>query len=346
VIASLPHQAPKPFQNDALRLLLVAQNTLISCVALVFHARRARARATIQPRAMLETDSEVFRSAVRSDCHERAFMLSAVGIASAIHLTSAGYVLTVDASDQALAQRHLLSYDAESRAAPAAAAPMPLAHPNAWQGCVVYVAVLLGVGLAVSNGWWRLDAFDLGELDAAQVKHGQWWRAWTALTLHLDGAHLAANLTAGIWFGYLAARQIGSGTAWLLTVTGAALANLLESQFGPSSHRAVGASTAVFTALGLLVSHAWRRGLRVSQRWAMRWAPLVAGAVLLGWFGSAGEGTDIVAHALGFLCGCTLGAWAASPRVERALSHMPQWLAGAAALASIGIAWECALLRG
>ena len=177
------------------------------------------------------------------------------------------------------------------------------------------------------------------------MQNGQWWRAWTALTLHLDSAHLAANLGAGVWFGYLAARQIGSGTAWLLIVSGAALANLFESQFGPATHRAVGASTAVFTALGLLASHSWRTRFHIPQRWALRWAPLVAGAVLLGWFGSAGEGTDIVAHALGFVFGCLLGAWAALPAVERALSRVPQWLAGAAAVASVGIAWACALLR-
>jgi membrane associated rhomboid family serine protease len=68
--------------------------------------------------------------------------------------------------------------------------------------------------------------------------------------------------------------------------------------------------------------------------------------VLLGWFGSAGEGTDIVAHALGFVFGCVLGAWVALPAVQRAFDRVPQWLAGAAALAAIGIAWVCALLRG
>jgi membrane associated rhomboid family serine protease len=272
-------------------------------------------------------------------------MLSAVAVPSAIHFDGAQYVLTVDPAYSALAQGHLRSYETESRPVPPLPEP-PRVHPNAWIGCVLYLAVLVGVGLAISNGWWRLDAFELGELDAEQVQNGQWWRAWTALTLHLDSAHLAANLGAGVWFGYLAARQIGSGTAWLLIVSGAALANLFESQFGPSTHRAVGASTAVFTALGLLASHSWRTRFHIPQKWALRWAPLVAGAVLLGWFGSAGEGTDIVAHALGFVFGCLLGAWAALPAVERALSRVPQWLAGAAAVASVGIAWACALLRG
>ena len=282
-------------------------------------------------------------------------MLSAVEIASVVEFDGTHFILMVDAADAALAQSHLRSYDIESRpAAPMPAPPRP--HPDAWIGCVLYVVVLVGVGLAVSNGWWRLDAFDVGELDAGRVQHGQWWRAWTALTLHLDIAHLAANLGAGIWFGYLAARQLGSGTAWLLTVNGAALANLFESQFGPATHRAVGASTAVFTALGLLAAHSWRTRIHYPQRWALRWAPLVAGVVLLGWLGTAGEGTagegtagegtDVVAHALGFVFGCLLGYCAALPAMERVLQRLPQWLAGIAATASIGIAWVCALLRG
>jgi rhomboid protease GluP len=206
----------------------------------------------------------------------------------------------------------------------------------------------------VSNGLWRLDAFDLGALDAGRVQHGQWWRAWTALTLHLDGAHLVANLAAGVWFCYLAAAQIGSGSVWFLIVTGAACANLLEGLLGPPTHLSVGASTAVFTALGLLAAHSWQLRSSYTQRWAVRWAPLVGGVVLLGWFGSGGgsEETaatavtqiDIVAHAAGFGVGCILGALAARPALQAALDRVPQWLSGLAALGSIAIAWACALV--
>jgi membrane associated rhomboid family serine protease len=296
---------------------------------------------------MSDADSEVFRSAVRAECHERAFVLSAVGIAAAIDFDGEHYLLTVPSELAAAASAHLRSYELESIPVPPPPEP-PRPHPHAARGCLVYVAVLVGVALAISNGWWRLDAFELGELDAGAVQHGQWWRAWTALTLHLDSAHLAANLGAGIWFGYLAAAQIGSGSSWLLIVTGAALANLFEALFGPATHRAVGASTAVFTALGLLAAHAWRTRLHIAQRWALRWAPLVAGAVLLGWFGSGGESndgesTDIVAHALGFLVGGLLGVCVAVPAVARAVNRVPQWLTGGAALASIALAWACAL---
>jgi membrane associated rhomboid family serine protease len=294
---------------------------------------------------MLDAATEIYRSAYRSECHERAFMLSAVGISSAIEFDIDGYRLMVTEADAGAARQHLQAYERE-RLNPRPPPPEPLpTRPYAWVGCLGYVAVLVVVALAIGNGWWRLDAFDTGELDAGLVQHGQWWRAWTALTLHLGGEHLLANLGAGVWFGYLAAASLGSGTAWLLTVNGAALANLLEGLLGPATHRSVGASTAVFTALGLMVAYTWRRQLHVPQRWALRWAPLVTGVVLLGWFGSEGEGTDLVAHLLGFLVGCVLGALAALPRPRRLLARLPQWLAGTMALLSLAIAWSCALLR-
>jgi membrane associated rhomboid family serine protease len=212
----------------------------------------------------------------------------------------------------------------------------------------MYVAVLLGVTYATSSGMWRLDAFDVGELDATRVQGGQWWRAWTALTLHLDAPHLAANAAAGIWFGYLAGRLIGVGNAWLLVVLGGGLANWLEAYFGPATHRAVGASTAVFTALGLLSAYSWRTRFRFPQRWALRWGPLIAGVVLLSWTGSGAEGpeaqtVDVVAHASGFAVGVALGATVAWQPADRILADIPQGLAGLAAFAVIVMTWVLAL---
>jgi len=284
----------------------------------------------------------VFRSPRRRDCEERLLVLTAVGVAGLVAHADSEFLLQVPPADAPYAIRHLLQYEAENQAPPPPPPP-PRVYPHAWAGSVLYVAVLMGVAWALSNGLVRLDAFELGVLDAQRVQAGQWWRAWTALTLHLDGPHLAANLVAGAWFGYLAARQMGGGTAWLLTVTGAALANLLEGLLGPPEHQAVGASTAVFAALGAMSAYSWRERFQLPQRWARRWGPLVAGVILLGWTGSAGEGTDLVAHLAGFAVGALLGATVALPRFQGLLDRIPQWLTGAAALASLTIAWSCAL---
>ncbi|MDE2219185.1 MAG: rhomboid family intramembrane serine protease [Gammaproteobacteria bacterium] len=291
---------------------------------------------------MIEDLREVYRSTSHPACRDRALVLTAVNIENIMLTEGVDCLLCVDAADATRALAHLRQYEAENHAVPVVRVAARV-YPFAWAGAIVYALVLLGVAFAIANGYWRPEAFENGALDAGLVQQGQWWRAWTALTLHLDANHIVANLGGGIWFGYLAARQLGSGRAWLYIVTGAALANLLEGLLGPAAHRSVGASTAVFTALGLMAAHSWRTRLPLRQSWARRWAPLVAGTVLLGWLGTAGEGTDVVAHLMGFLVGCLLGATAGVPAVARRLERLPQWLAGAAALAALAIAWACAL---
>lgn len=304
---------------------------------------------------MPDAGVEIFRSARRAECDERAFVLAAVGIACEITAQGADYLLHADPAEAAQALAHLHQYEIEMQH-PSAAAPLPSPrlHAGAWVGSAIYAAVLLTVAIAVSNGMWRLDAFDVGELDARRVQGGQWWRVWTALTLHVDGAHLAANTAAGIWFGYLAARLIGVGNTWFLVLLGAGAANWLEARLAPLDYRAVGASTAVFATLGLVAAYSWGTRYRFAQRWAVRWGPLVAGVVLLGWTGAGGgevtappgaSGTevDIVAHALGFTVGLLLGIAAAWRPLTRILDRAPQWPAGLVSLAVIAWSWLRAL---
>ncbi len=303
---------------------------------------------------MLTTVLEVFRSSRKADCDERAFVLTAVGIPSQVHFDGWHYVLTVEEPQYAEAVMHLSRYAAESRPPPPAPPPQKL-YPFAIVGCVLYAVILVFVGLAVASGLWRLDAFDIGAIDAARVQAGEWWRAWTALTLHVDEGHLAANLGGGLWFGYLAGRQLGPGHAWFLTVLGAGVANLLEALLGPAQHHSVGASTAVFTVLGLMAAYTWRIRYELPQRWALRWGPLVAGALLLGWLGTGGltgidkpeviaeSTTDIVAHASGFFVGAVLGAVAAAAVIRAWMVRVPQWVSGIAAIGIIAAAWAVGL---
>src|SRR5438094_8891587 len=118
---------------------------------------------------------------------------------------------------------------------------------------------------------------------------------------------------------------MGAGTAWLLTVTGAALANLLEGLLGPPEHQAVGASTAVFACLGAMSAYSWRERYQLPQRWARRWGPLVAGVILLGWTGAGEEGAqiDVMAHLAGFAVGAVLGATVALPALQAARAAIP-----------------------
>ena len=60
----------------------------------------------------------------------------------------------------------------------------------------------------------RTDFKIVGAVDRAAVSHGAWFRLFTAVTLHADVAHLAANVTIGIVFLGLAMGCFGVGNAF------------------------------------------------------------------------------------------------------------------------------------
>jgi len=183
-----------------------------------------------------------------------------------------------------------------------------------------------------------------GDADAGLIVDGEWWRALTALTLHGDYAHLFSNLIAGAFLGMVLSQVLGSGLAWLLILLAGGLGNGLSALFQPADHMAIGASTAVFGALGILVvlmtryqRSLWRRGLR-------RWAPVAAGVMLLAFVGIEGERIDIGGHIAGFAAGCLIGAVllaAGEPSTRQ--EGIVQVACGAAALILLAGAWLIAL---
>jgi membrane associated rhomboid family serine protease len=125
------------------------------------------------------------------------------------------------------------------------------------------------------------------------------------------------------------------------------LGNLLNAWLQHPDHRAVGASTAIFGAVGLLAAISmarYRHNLRARRRWTL---PVAAALGLLAMLGVGGENTDLGAHLFGFLFGLPLG-FAAELAVERLGRPGNVWNAVLAA-AAVGIvisAWWSALLWG
>jgi rhomboid protease GluP len=151
----------------------------------------------------------------------------------------------------------------------------------------------------------------VGAGDAARMLGGQWWRMFTALSLHADPAHMASNAVIGGAFLILLSRRIGSGTAWLLAVLAGGLGNVLNVLAHGPAHLSVGFSTAVFGAAGALAGLKTVSGegaLTEAQHTARGWLlPVAAGLALLASLGTAGENTDIGAHFFGLLAGGLLG---------------------------------------
>jgi rhomboid protease GluP len=131
--------------------------------------------------------------------------------------------------------------------------------------------------------------------------------------------------------------------AWASILGAGAFANYLEILVSPSTHRAVGASTAVFAALGLLAGMAWQPRLRLRERAWRRFAPLIAGVSLLTLLGAGREHVDVLGHGLGFLLGVCVGWIFARTNVPRIRDARLQVLTGAGAVLLICIAWSLAI---
>jgi membrane associated rhomboid family serine protease len=211
-------------------------------------------------------------------------------------------------------------------------------------GVIWYVATLLAVFLALYTGLFNRDWLGAGRLEAGPLLAGEWWRAVTALTLHVELDHLGGNLAFGAFFGYFVGRYLGTGVGWLAVLLAASGANAVNAWVQSPAHRSIGASTAVFAALGLLMAYTWRRGFLRDTPWRARIAPIVAGLGLLAFTGTAGENTDLGAHLFGFLAGTALGAafgeylpvaWLKRPAVQRTC--------GALAALLVLSAWTAAL---
>lgn len=267
-------------------------------------------------------------------------MLHAVGIDSQVVWLGRAWALVVPTERQQAALAQLAQYEHENPPRRRPAPPEPL-HRGAWVGAAAYAAALLWVGYLAGSLTFGADWFEVGALVVGEARGGETWRAVTALTLHLDVGHLLANLGFGVVFGLLAGQLLGPGIAWASIVLAAAAANLLNAFVQPATHASVGASTAVFATLGLLAAYAWRSRRNEGGRWAYRWAPLVAGVILLGFTGAGGERTDVLAHLTGFATGVVAGVVHATWRVPR--GRLAQWLAGTSALALIAGAWYVAL---
>jgi len=192
-------------------------------------------------------------------------------------------------------------------------------------GVVAYVVTLFAVFVALHADLFYYDWLGAGGLRAGAVLAGEWWRVVTALTLHIELAHLGGNLVFGAFYGYFVGRYLGTGVGWLTVILAAAVGNGLNALVQAASHRSIGASTAVFAALGLLVAYTWRRGFLRHTPWRARIAPIVAGLGLLAFTGASGENTDLGAHLFGLVMGFGGGlvlarfvpiAWLKSPRVQ------------------------------
>jgi membrane associated rhomboid family serine protease len=282
------------------------------------------------------------RARRRAPVDEAALVLEASGLHPLVEAGPEGFALAVPAAEAGAAQAALRAFAEENPAAAPPASPAPALDPVAVPHALAIGAALLAFFAVTGERRTGAPWFAQGAADAALVWGGEPWRALTALTLHADLGHVVGNAVAGALFLAGVFRVFGFGVGAALVLLAGTAGNLWNAALRAGPHEVVGASTAVFGALGLLAGRGLVTGRMRGLRGRRAFVPVAAALALLAMIGTEGERVDVWAHGLGLAAGVALGALAgglgarlAAPAVQR--------LAGLAAIAALAGAWALAL---
>jgi rhomboid protease GluP len=271
---------------------------------------------------------------------EWALVLITQGLSPSLRHDEGGVVLSVPAAQVEMALAGLAAYEKENTA-PVQSQNRADDFASLIAGIVVAGVLILSHAVAVR---WKEAApwFDRGSAEASRILDGELWRTVTALTLHADLVHLFSNAVAAAIFFTALSSMVGAGLAAALIVLAGACGNLANALVQGSSHISVGASTAIFGAVGVLGTLGLVRRRRERTRSRGAWIPIAAALGLLAMLGTGTGRTDLLAHLFGFFCGALLGV-----PVGLFFPTMPgqvmQWVCGSATVLVLIYCWTLAL---
>lgn len=264
--------------------------------------------------------------------------LASQGIAVIINRGETGWELIVDRPDYTRAIATLKQYHIENRG-------------WRWQGHMP----VTGMAFHWGSVWWALAMAGFyywtmvvspglqsaGAMDTQSVAKGQWWRLFTAVTLHENLPHLLGNEAMGFILLALAMARYGPGVAALAAFLAGVAGNCASLFFVPSPHTSLGASGMVTGALGLITVQPfalWRKSSGVTS-----WLPrALAGGVLILVLIGFSPGTDLAAHIGGFVAGILFALPLARIRPEALQRNAPNLICVAALAILLGLTWKLA----
>ena len=267
-----------------------------------------------------------------------SLVLSAVGIGNRVVGSGQDYRIDVPEPAVDAAREAIRRYVAEN-APSSGAAPRLLSTAVSPSGLVVAL-LLLTIHLAVTASAAPEDYVTTFGANARRIIGGEWYRCATALLLHADAAHLAGNMAGVALFGGAVCSITGSGVGWLMILTCGILGNLFNAVLHETGHLSVGASTAVFGAVGILCALQAVDAARNGRGWRRVIFIFGAGVALLAFLGTSAR-SDVGAHLFGCAAGVPLGLayglWVHAP-----ISRRGQQVCTLLAVGLLVLAW----LRG
>jgi membrane associated rhomboid family serine protease len=285
-------------------------------------------------------DASRIAAASRREAEGWSLVLAADGIAHRVFAPEGQWCLELAEADRPRAEAAIADWERER--AERAAAPVPEPAPEV----VTHAGVGLAFALLAFHAWtgpWD-DAsrwFERGAANARLIVDGELWRTVTALTLHSDVTHAVGNAFSCVVFAGLLMRRYGAGVGAVLLLLCGALGNWLTAEWQRAHYVSVGASTALFGAIGALAATELVRRRRLRLRWGQTWLPLAGGIGLLAMLGT-GRGSDLTAHVLGLASGAALGIPVAL-RVTRPPGPLAQAALLVLAAGVVALCWQLAL---
>jgi len=269
---------------------------------------------------------------------EWALVLAAEGLHPRVVRVPGGFALEVAGDEVDRAFAALAAYAHENPAAPAPRTPEPPIDLTA--GLVIFCVLLVFFAITGPRDY-RVAWFARGSADTERILDGEAWRTVTALTLHADTGHAVGNALAGTLFVGAVCSSLGFGLGSALVLASGAAGNGANALLRGPGYHSVGASTAIFGAVGILGALGVRRHRLRGVSGRRAFAPAAAGLALLAMLGT-GDRADLSGHLLGLLAGILLGA-AVAPLTRALPGAFGQALLAAAALAVLLACWTAAL---
>jgi membrane associated rhomboid family serine protease len=276
----------------------------------------------------------------RQQADDWLLVLVAEGLSPRLNRISHHYVVSVsfEESEQALAA--LSAFDLENLPSLPEVPALPV---STWGFTMALGVVAAWLWFLAITGDRRPDVlwFSRGSADADLILAGEFWRTVTALTLHSGFNHAIGNALFGGFFMGAVFGVLGPGWGVLMVILAGAGGNFATALFYGSAHSSVGASTAIFGAVGLLAGNSVIARRRTGRRRSQTWAPAAAAFGLLAMIGMSKQ-SDWVAHAAGLLSGGALGLIQAMALPLRPRGAW-QWTLGTCGAAIIYQCWLLAL---
>ncbi|MFP4194690.1 MAG: rhomboid family intramembrane serine protease [Desulfosalsimonas sp.] len=266
-------------------------------------------------------------------------ILKASGIPFRVRRDGRGWGIWVQSRDYQRARSSVEEYFRENRQhrpdADISAVYRHHGYAGVW-AAVVIALVYFAVERTgnVHSVWSELGA------SADKIAGGEFYRIVTALLLHGDPVHLLGNIAGLAVFATAVCYVAGWGAGIFLVLCTGVGGNLINALMYQQGHLSIGASTAVFGAVGILSGYQFLQRRKKTGKKAAAWLPLACGLAILGFLGT-GEHVDLTAHLFGFLVGILFGIGYAM--ANKIIPSAGQAICLGAAAALVLAAWAAGL---